>query len=45
MTELTEKRAAVPWGEPMGAADRIVVGLFVGVPFAAVLAATVTLWN
>jgi stearoyl-CoA desaturase (delta-9 desaturase) len=45
MTELTEKRAAVPWGDPMGTADRIVVGLFVGVPFAAVLAATVALWN
>ncbi|MGH4031496.1 acyl-CoA desaturase [Actinomycetota bacterium Odt1-20B] len=35
---------AVP-GAPMGRADRIVVGVFVGVPFVAVLASVVVLWG
>ncbi|WP_335982302.1 MULTISPECIES: acyl-CoA desaturase [Streptomycetaceae] len=37
--------ADAPWGEPMGTSDRVVVGLFVGVPFAAVIASVAVLWG
>ncbi|MEV1025151.1 acyl-CoA desaturase [Streptomyces sp. NPDC050264] len=33
------------WGERMGTSDRVVVGVFVGVPFVAVIASVVVLWG
>ncbi|MFC7303010.1 acyl-CoA desaturase [Streptomyces monticola] len=34
-----------PFGERMGTSDRIIVGIFVGVPFLAVIASVVVLWG
>jgi stearoyl-CoA desaturase (delta-9 desaturase) len=33
------------WGARMGTSDRVLVGIFVGVPFAAVIASVVVLWG
>jgi stearoyl-CoA desaturase (delta-9 desaturase) len=33
------------WGERMGTSDRVVVGIFVGIPFVAVIASVVVLWG
>src|SRR4051812_28105124 len=37
--------ANAPWGERMGAGDRVIVGIFVGIPFVAVIVSVVVLWG
>ncbi|MDT0306368.1 fatty acid desaturase [Streptomyces sp. DSM 44917] len=37
--------AGAPWGARMGTSDRILVGVFVGVPFLAVIASVFVLWG
>lgn len=34
-----------PWGERMGTSDRVVVSVFAGIPFVAVIASVVVLWG
>ncbi|MGW5860940.1 acyl-CoA desaturase [Streptomyces sp. NPDC055239] len=42
---MAEESANAAWGERMGTADRVVVGVFVGIPFVAVIASVVVLWG
>ncbi|MFF1709811.1 acyl-CoA desaturase [Streptomyces sp. NPDC058268] len=42
---MAEESSNAAWGERMGTADRIVVGVFVGVPFVAVIASVIVLWG
>ncbi|GGV42007.1 stearoyl-CoA 9-desaturase [Streptomyces longisporoflavus] len=42
---MAEETASAAWGERMGTGDRIVVGVFVGIPFVAVIASVVVLWG
>ncbi|MER5252570.1 fatty acid desaturase [Streptomyces sp. NPDC002855] len=42
---MAEESANADWGERMGTADRVVVGVFVGIPFVAVIASVVVLWG
>ncbi|WP_344526055.1 acyl-CoA desaturase [Streptomyces rectiviolaceus] len=42
---MAEESANAAWGERMGMSDRVVVGVFVGIPFIAVIASVVVLWG
>lgn len=42
---MTEESTNPARGERMGTADRVVVGVFVGIPFVAVIASVVVLWG
>lgn len=42
---MAEESANAAWGERMGTADRVTVGVFVGIPFVAVIASVIVLWG